>query len=55
LGTVFTIGVSFNLIAALMALFVLRPMRIKHFAKSRAEFPTSAATSAAPLAGTRTT
>jgi OFA family oxalate/formate antiporter-like MFS transporter len=43
-GAVFTIGVSFNIIAALLALFVLKPMRIKHFAKSRAEFPTSATT-----------
>ncbi|MEA3139191.1 MAG: transporter, family, oxalate/formate antiporter [Gammaproteobacteria bacterium] len=54
-GAVFTIGVSFNIIAALLALFVLKPMRIKHFAKSRAEFPTSATTSAATLAGPRTT
>src|SRR6202011_1347409 len=50
-GAVFTVGMSFNIIAALMALFVLRPMRIRHFAKSRAEFP-----SAAPsVAGTPTT
>ena len=42
-STVFTVGVTFNIIAALMALFVLKPMRIKHFAKSRADFPTSAA------------
>jgi OFA family oxalate/formate antiporter-like MFS transporter len=50
-GAVFTIGVTFNVIAALLALFVLKPMRVKHFAKSRADFP-SAAPSAA---GTRTT
>jgi len=50
-GAVFTVGMSFNIIAALMALFVLKPMRIKHFAKSRADFP-----SAAPGVGaTRTT
>jgi len=50
-GAVFTVGMSFNIIAALMALFVLKPMRIKHFAKSRADFP-----SAAPSVGaTRTT
>jgi MFS transporter, OFA family, oxalate/formate antiporter len=42
-SAVFTIGVTFNIIAALMALFVLRPMRVKHFAKSRIDFPTSAA------------
>ena len=41
-GAVFTVGMSFNIIAALMALFVLRPMRIKHFAKSRIDFPQSA-------------
>jgi OFA family oxalate/formate antiporter-like MFS transporter len=50
-GTVFTIGVSFNILAALLALFVLKPMRVKHFAKSRADFP-SAATS---VGGARTT
>jgi hypothetical protein len=38
---------SFNIIAALMALFVLRPMRIKHFAKSRADFPSTAPSVAA--------
>ena len=41
-GTVFTVGMSFNIIAALLALFVLKPMRVKHFAKSRAEFPSGA-------------
>jgi hypothetical protein len=45
------VGVTFNIIAALLALFVLRPMRVKHFAKSRVDFP-SAAPSAA---GTRAT
>jgi OFA family oxalate/formate antiporter-like MFS transporter len=50
-GAVFTVGMSFNIIAALMALFVLKPMRIKHFAKSRVDFP-----STAPSVGaTRTT
>src|SRR6202030_4126696 len=50
-GAVFSVAMTFNIIAALMALFVLKPMRIKHFAKSRAEFP-----SAAPSVGaTRTT
>src|SRR3979409_2009282 len=29
-GAVFTIGVTFNIIAALLALFVLKPMRVKH-------------------------
>jgi OFA family oxalate/formate antiporter-like MFS transporter len=46
-SAVFTVGMSLNIIAALMALFVLRPMRIKHFAKSRADFPQSAPSVAA--------
>jgi OFA family oxalate/formate antiporter-like MFS transporter len=50
-GAVFTVGMSFNIIAALMALFVLRPMRIKHFAKSRVDFPQSAPS----VGATRTT
>jgi MFS transporter, OFA family, oxalate/formate antiporter len=41
-STVFSIFVTFNVIAALMALFVLKPMRVKHFAKSRAEHPATA-------------
>jgi OFA family oxalate/formate antiporter-like MFS transporter len=41
-STVFSIFVTFNVIAALMALFVLKPMRAKHFAKSRAAHPTPA-------------
>jgi OFA family oxalate/formate antiporter-like MFS transporter len=38
-SSVFSIFVTFNVIAALMALFVLKPMRARHFAKSRAEHP----------------
>jgi MFS transporter, OFA family, oxalate/formate antiporter len=38
-GVVFSIFVGGNLVAALMALFVLKPMRAKHFEKSRAAFP----------------
>ncbi len=34
-GSVFSLFVTFNVIAGLMALFVLKPMRIKHFAKVR--------------------
>jgi hypothetical protein len=48
---VFSIGVSFNIIAALLALFVLKPMRVKHFAKSRIDFPQSAPS----VGGTRAT
>ncbi len=50
-GSVFSLFVSCNVIAGLMALFVLKPMRIKHFAKTRE------VSGAAPgaVAGTRTT
>ncbi len=34
-GTVFGIAMTFNVIAGLMALFVLKPMRARHFAKGR--------------------
>jgi MFS transporter, OFA family, oxalate/formate antiporter len=49
---VFMIFVTGNIIAALMALFVLKPMRAAHFAKSRIAFPTSAAAGSAPLRNT---
>src|ERR1700692_4481311 len=42
-SAVFTLAMTFNVIAALLALFVLRPMRAKHFAKSREAYPTQAA------------
>ena len=51
-GAVFSVAMTFNVIAGLMALFVLKPMRVRHFAKSREEFPSSAA---AGVAGPRTT
>ena len=35
--TVFMIAVIFNLVAAAIGLFVLKPMRVKHFAAVRAE------------------
>ncbi len=35
---VFMLAMTFNVLAALLALFVLRPMRKRHFAKSRAAF-----------------
>jgi OFA family oxalate/formate antiporter-like MFS transporter len=49
-GTVFSIAMTFNVLAGLLALFVLKPMRTKHFAQSRETY-------AAPesVAGTRTT
>src|ERR1700720_3437694 len=50
-GTVFATAMTFNVIAGLMALFVLKPMRARHFAKSRAAYPTPAD----GVAGTPTT
>jgi OFA family oxalate/formate antiporter-like MFS transporter len=41
-GSVFSIAMTGNVIAGLMALFVLKPMRVRHFAKSREEFPSPA-------------
>jgi MFS transporter, OFA family, oxalate/formate antiporter len=43
-GTVFLIGMSFNLLAAVLALVALKPMRARHFAMTRATY-------AAPAAG----
>jgi OFA family oxalate/formate antiporter-like MFS transporter len=37
-AAVFTVAMTFNVLAALLALFVLKPMRARHFAKSRAAF-----------------
>jgi OFA family oxalate/formate antiporter-like MFS transporter len=45
---VFAIFVTCNLIAALLALFVLKPMRAAHFAESRNAFPGSVAAGAVP-------
>jgi MFS transporter, OFA family, oxalate/formate antiporter len=39
-GAVFTVAMTFNVLAALLALFVLKPMRTRHFAKSRAALET---------------
>jgi OFA family oxalate/formate antiporter-like MFS transporter len=38
-GTVFAIAMTCNIIAGLMALFVLKPMRARHFEKALAAFP----------------
>jgi OFA family oxalate/formate antiporter-like MFS transporter len=51
-GAVFSTAMTFNVIAGLMALFVLKPMRVRHFAKSRETYPASASGS---VAGTSTT
>jgi MFS transporter, OFA family, oxalate/formate antiporter len=52
-GAVFTIAMSFNIIAGLMALFVLKPMRARHFATSRVKY--AAESTAGVVGGTRTT
>jgi OFA family oxalate/formate antiporter-like MFS transporter len=46
-GAVFATAMTCNIIAALMALFVLKPMRVRHFAKSRVDFPAAGASAAA--------
>jgi MFS transporter, OFA family, oxalate/formate antiporter len=48
---VFSIAMTFNVVAGLLALFVLKPMRVRHFAKSRAAF----AVGHSEVAGTRVT
>jgi MFS transporter, OFA family, oxalate/formate antiporter len=52
-GTVFSIAMSFNVIAGLMALLVLKPMRARHFAKGVESQPLSAAVAAADLRSDR--
>jgi OFA family oxalate/formate antiporter-like MFS transporter len=52
-GAVFSTAMTFNVIAGLMALFVLKPMRVKHFAKSRDAYPQAAATDS--ISSTRAT
>jgi MFS transporter, OFA family, oxalate/formate antiporter len=48
--TVFMIAMSFNLLAAAIGLFVLKPMRVKHFAATRAEVQNEAiASGRAPM------
>jgi MFS transporter, OFA family, oxalate/formate antiporter len=41
-GAVFSVAMTFNVVAGLLALFVLKPMRVRHFAKSRATYPSQA-------------
>jgi OFA family oxalate/formate antiporter-like MFS transporter len=48
--TVFMIAMSFNLLAAALGLFVLKPMRVRHFAATRAEVQNEAiASGRAPM------
>jgi OFA family oxalate/formate antiporter-like MFS transporter len=53
-STVFALAMTFNVIAAILALFVLKPMRARHFAKSD-DARASAAGESAGVASTRTT
>jgi MFS transporter, OFA family, oxalate/formate antiporter len=48
---VFSIAMTFNVVAGLLALFVLKPMRVRHFAKSRATYSVGHT----DVAGTRVT
>jgi OFA family oxalate/formate antiporter-like MFS transporter len=41
-SAVFAIAMTFNVTAAVLALFVLKPMRARHFAKGYDAAPTSA-------------
>jgi MFS transporter, OFA family, oxalate/formate antiporter len=38
-GAVFSVAMTFNVIAGLMALFVLKPMRARHFARGHQTYP----------------
>jgi MFS transporter, OFA family, oxalate/formate antiporter len=38
-GAVFSVAMTFNVIAGLLALFVLKPMRVRHFAKGKDTVP----------------
>ena len=49
-SAVFATAMTFNVIAGLLALFVLKPMRVRHFAKSRDAYPSQAATDSVPRA-----
>src|SRR6267142_2720187 len=40
-SAVFTLAMTFNVIAALLALFVLKPMRLRHFAKGQESYSTA--------------
>jgi OFA family oxalate/formate antiporter-like MFS transporter len=50
-GAVFSTAMTFNVIAGLLALFVLKPMRVRHFAQSREAYPAASDS----VAGTHTT
>jgi OFA family oxalate/formate antiporter-like MFS transporter len=49
-STIFALAMTFNVIAAILALFVLRPMRARHFAKGHAPYATASDGVASPRA-----
>jgi OFA family oxalate/formate antiporter-like MFS transporter len=53
-AVVFGAAMTCNVIAALMALFVLKPMRARHFANSRLAYPGPESTSVANPRATTT-
>jgi OFA family oxalate/formate antiporter-like MFS transporter len=50
-STVFAVAMSFNIIAALIGLFILKPMRARHFVDSRAKYPVAHGDGAATPSG----
>jgi OFA family oxalate/formate antiporter-like MFS transporter len=50
-STVFTVAMSCNILAALIGLFVLKPMRARHFAASRAKYAQEHGVLAQPVTG----
>jgi OFA family oxalate/formate antiporter-like MFS transporter len=54
-GAVFSIAMTFNVVAGLLALFVLKPMRVRHFAKSRDTYPSQASAANNGVTSTRAT
>jgi OFA family oxalate/formate antiporter-like MFS transporter len=47
-SAVFTLAMTFNVIAALLALFVLKPMRLRHFAKGQESYSASEGVAGTP-------
>jgi OFA family oxalate/formate antiporter-like MFS transporter len=45
-GVVFSVAMTFNVLAGLLALFALKPMRVRHFSRSRDAYPASPKSSA---------
>ena len=54
-GSVFTIAMTFNVIAAVLALVVLKPLRQRHFAATRAADPAQSSATESGVSRTRLT